>query len=197
MIELNNYHKVIKGKHVIGPISYTFEDGKLYLLTGHNGCGKTMLLRALCGLINPNAGDCSMSKPYTFGVIIENPSFMDNETALYNLQYLARIRNKIKNSDIDEALKRVNLFEYRNNKVKTFSLGMKQRLAICQAIMENPDVLLLDEPFNALDSENYDVVLELIKSMKNKDRIIVVAAHGVNNLSIYDEIIKLENGIIV
>lgn len=194
MIKLNNYQKIIKGKTVIDSINYTFEDGKAYLLTGHNGCGKTMLLRAVCGLINPTSGDCIRDKSYSFGVIIENPSFMDNETAIYNLRYLAKIRNTIQITEIEEALKKVNLFEYRNSKVKSFSLGMKQRLAICQAIMENPDVLLLDEPFNALDDKNYNDVLELLKTMKNEKRIIIVAAHNVDDVNIYDETLKMENG---
>ena len=197
MIKLNNYQKVIKGKTVIDSVDYTFEDGRAYLLTGHNGCGKTMLLRALCGLINPTTGDYIKDRSYSFGVVIENPNFMDNETAMYNLRYLAKIRNTIQAIEIEETLKKVNLFEHRNSKVKTFSLGMRQRLAICQAIMENPDVLLLDEPFNALDSKNYNAVFELLKNMKNERRIIIVAAHNIDDTSIYDEIIKMENGKVI
>jgi ABC-2 type transport system ATP-binding protein len=197
MISMINYSKSIKNKVILSDIDLNFEEGKIYLLTGHNGCGKTMILRAICNLIKPTSGSIKKDKDYSFGAIIENPSFLDNETAFYNLSYLSKIKGIIKKSEIEDALKKVNLFEHKSEKVKTYSLGMKQRLGICQAFMENPDVILLDEPFNALDDENNNIIKELLKKLKTENKIIIIAAHGLENTEMYDCIIKMNSGKIV
>lgn len=194
MIELKGVTKNLKGHDVIKDVSLSFEQGKLYLLCGHNGSGKTMLLRLICGLINPTRG--KIEKPeYTYGVIIDTPSFVEHETARQNLKFLASIQKRINMEGIEDAIAKVNLSDVIDKKIKKYSLGMKQRLAFCQAIMENPDVLLLDEPFNALDDEHFFIILEMIKTFK-KDKIIIVAAHGfdVQKHPIFDEIITLDGG---
>lgn len=157
-----------------------------------------MLLRLICGLITPSAGRIEYGADYSYGVIIENPEFVEHETARENLKFLASIRKVINMKEIESVMKKVNLLEMIDKKVKKYSLGMKQRLAFCQAIMENPDVLLLDEPFNALDDEHFDIILKMIQEMK-KDKIIVVASHGfdVERYPIFDEIITLENGKVI
>lgn len=197
MIKLINYSKRIKDKDILKSINLDFEEGKLYLLTGHNGCGKTMVLRAICGLILPTLGNVEQDKCYTYGAVIENPHFMNDETAFFNLKYLADIKGLISAGEIEKALKEVNLYAVKNKKVKTFSLGMKQRLGICQAFMENPDVILLDEPFNALDDENKDMINDLLKRLKAKNKIIIIAAHGIENTDMYDHVIKMNEGKIV
>lgn len=196
MITLENISKELKGKKVLQNINIEFKEGKAYLLKGHNGSGKTMLLRMLCGLIRPTSGKLIKSNDYTFGVIIENPTFLENETALYNMKYLAAINNKVNEEGIIESLKQVNLYNERNNQVKTFSLGMKQRLALCQAIMEYPEIFLLDEPFNALDEENYDMAIKLLSALKKNGKLIIVASHGFseNNTAFFDEIVTLSEG---
>ncbi|OIJ13978.1 hypothetical protein BKP37_09170 [Anaerobacillus alkalilacustris] len=197
MIKLNKITKEIKGKTVLDNISIEFIEGNSYLLKEHNGSGKTMLLRLLCDLIKPTTGKVVREiKEYTYGIIIENPSFLENETALYNLKYLASIKKRITEQEIYDALKLLNLYDHRNDKVKTFSLGMKQRLGLCQAIMEDPDVLLLDEPFNALDDENYEVVKNILKHLKEKGKLIIIAAHGLSkeDFHLFDEIITLSAG---
>ncbi len=138
-----------------------------------------------------------MDKDYSFGVVIENPAFMENESAYYNMKYLADIRKNIKKEKIEEALKKVDLFECRNKKVKTFSLGMKQRLGICQAFMEDPDVILLDEPFNALDDKNHKNIENLLLEFKKKNKIVIVVAHGLEDTSMYDKVIKMSDGALV
>lgn len=197
MIELNNISKTIKNKQVIKEFKYNFEKGKVYLLTGHNGSGKTMLLRLICGLLAPDEGVVKKDN-LRFGVIIENPSFMERETALYNLKYLASINKLIDEKEILKYLEYVNLLEHKNTLVKKFSLGMKQRLALAQALMENPDVILLDEPFNALDEENVLRSIKLLKDEKDKNKIVIIAAHGFEDvMNIVDEEIKLSNGKVV
>lgn len=194
MIKLNNVTKKIKEKVVIDDVSLTFEEGKLYLLRGHNGSGKTMLLRLLCGLLTPTRG--TIEKPeYTYGVMIETPNFVLHETARQNLKFLASIQKKIGMKEIENNLEEVNLLKEIDVKVKNYSLGMRQRLGFCQAVMEDPDVILLDEPFNALDDEHFDLILKRILEMK-KDKIIVIAAHGfdMEKYPVFDQVITMENG---
>lgn len=194
MIKLNAVTKKLKGKVVLDNISVTFEEGKLYLLCGHNGSGKTMLFRLLCDLLTPTSGTIEKSE-YTYGVMIETPNFVLHETARQNLKFLASIQKKIGMKEIEKSLEEVNLLDEIDIKVKNYSLGMKQRLGFCQAVMENPDVLLLDEPFNALDDEHFDLILNRILEMK-KDKIIVIAAHGFDTekYPVFDQVITLNNG---
>lgn len=197
MIEIKNVTKIIKNNTVLENINLKINDGEMMLLRGHNGCGKTMLLRLIAGFIKPTVGEVKKNESSEIGVIIENPSFFLEETAFYNLKYLADIRKKITDEEILSSMKQLGLFEYRNNKVKTFSLGMKQRLALCQAFMENPDIILLDEPFNAIDDENVKKVVNILNKLKSKGKIIVIASHGDIKECSFDKVIKMSNGKIV
>lgn len=178
MIKLQNVEKVIKGKTVLKNINLSINNNDYILLKGHNGCGKTMLLRLIAGLIYPTQGKIDIDKEYTYGVIIENPTFLLGESALYNLKYLAEINNRISTEDILEWMKKLNLYEVRNKKVRSFSLGMKQRLAIIQAVMENPDILLLDEPFNAIDDDNLNIIFDILNQYSRDGHVIIIASHG-------------------
>lgn len=177
MVELINVSKTINGKPILTDINFKTEKGKMIGLEGHNGSGKTMLLRMLCGLIKPTSGTVDIEDGTTFGVIIENPGFMFNETAYNNLKYLADINKRIGEKEITQVLERVGLAEKANVKVKKYSLGMLQKLAISQAVMETPDVLLLDEPFNALDNESCENVKNILLEMKEKGCAIVIVSH--------------------
>lgn len=196
MIKLENVSKTIKDNEVLTNITHSFDAGRVYLVTGHNGCGKTMLLRMLCELIRPTTGTVTYSKNLEFGVIIETPQFMENETGWENLKFLASIKKKIKNDTILNTLRMLELEKVKDKKVKTYSLGMKQRLAIAQAIMEDPDVLLLDEPFNAIDEQNLNVVIEKLHEQKRAGKMIVIATHQFppSLASIVDEHIEMDNG---
>lgn len=196
MLKADKITKVLKGNEVLSNISYTFENGKIYLLTGHNGCGKTMLLRALCGLITPDSGEIICDKKCNFGVVIETPKFMENETGYFNLCYLASIRKIINKDTIKEHIKLFDLDNVKNKKVKTYSLGMKQRLGLCQAVMEDPDIILLDEPFNAIDEENLNRIYEILNGFREKNKIIIIASHGIvdRNKLMIDETIVMDKG---
>lgn len=196
MIEIINASKTIKDNIILSDIDLSLAEGEVALLQGHNGCGKTMLLRLIAGFITPTTGKVKGNDQYSYGVIIETPNFFLDQTAYYNLKYLADINKKISTDEINTYLDRLNLYEVKDKKVSTFSLGMKQRLALCQAFMENPDVLLLDEPFNALDAENLDIVLKLIDEFRKKGKIIVIASHGDVKFK-FDKIINMSNGKIV
>ena len=158
-----------------------------------------MLLRLLAGLIRSTSGEIVFSKRPSYGVIIENPSFLMHESAYYNLKFLADINRKIGKQTIDAYLKHFGLYDMRNKKVKALSLGMRQRLALAQAFMENPNILLLDEPFNALDKQYRALLLEDLFSAKESGKTIVIASHGDTEAdsNIYDQIHIMENGTIV
>lgn len=199
MIEIQNMSKQLKHKPVLSDITLTLKEGNIYLLKGHNGCGKTMLLRSICGLLKPDSWKIVYPEDTRFGVIIENPAFINYETGWQNLTYLASIKHLIGKEQIEEALSKVNLLDAKDKKVKTYSLGMKQRLAIAQAMMEDPQVLLLDEPFNALDTENIEAVKQILLEEKQKHKIIVVAAHMMESSleDIFDQVFTMSDGKIV
>ncbi len=206
-VEIKNYTKVLKGKTVLEQINLSMEKGKIYGIQGHNGCGKTMLLRAISGLIKATEGEVvidgkilrkEIDFPPSIGVLIENPEFWKQYTGIQVLQTLARIKGEIHKEEIVEAMKRVGLLDKKDIVVGKYSLGMRQRLGIAQAIMEKPEILLFDEPTNALDREGVSLFLEIIKEEKKRGALIVVVSHDPNTLlDICDEIITMENGKVI
>lgn len=196
MICFNGYTKIINKKCVLNNVSAKFEPGKIYGIVGRNGSGKTMLLRAICGLIKPTQGEITIPKGTAFGALIESPGFMFDQSAMFNLQYLASLNKVIDNSVIDSLMKRFDLFEFRKEKVKKYSLGMQQKLGIIQAIMENPNVILLDEPFNALDDISVKKTKEILREINKKNNAaIFIASHDREIIEeLCDEIILAEDG---
>lgn len=197
--------KELNGKIVLNDINLTFEEGMIYGLRGYNGAGKTMLLRLLCGLIYPTKGQVfyngkelgrDLDFPESAGVLIEKPAFIGNLSAPQNLELILSLHPHADNrSRIDRALSRVGLLEAGEMRYSRFSLGMKQRLGIASAIMDDPDLLILDEPTNALDEEGINMLMNLISKMRMPDRIIVVASHEREFLaSVADEIIEMREG---
>lgn len=176
-IIVKNATKEIRKKIILDNINYTFENGKIYGLSGRNGCGKTMLLRALAGLIFLNEGDISydgqvihkdIDFPESIGIVIENVDLLGQFDGFTNLKLLAEIKNIITDEEIIDVLNRIGLDAGNKKKVKHYSLGMRQKLAIAQAIMENPEVLLLDEPTNGLDEDGVLKIRELLLEMKDR-----------------------------
>lgn len=205
-IILEHVSKVIKNVEVLNDINLSFEKGKVYGLKGYNGSGKTMLLRMIAGLIQPTEGTVSVDGeilhkdidfPKDMGVLIENPNFWNNYTAKEVLYSLAIINKKIGIQQIDKALARVDLDPYDKRTIRKYSLGMKKRLGIAQAIMEEPQVLLLDEPSNALDKKGVAMVRTIIQEEKERGALIVLASHQQEDLEICDIIIEIEDGRIV
>ena len=203
-IEINSYSKIIKGKTILDNINFVFESGKIYGLYGKNGSGKTMLLRAIAGLIYPTSGTVNIDKkelhkdisfPDSLGIIIENISLLPYLDAVANLKSLAKIKKICSIDDIRITLKKVGLDPDDKRKVSQYSLGMKQKLAIAQAIMENPKLLLLDEPTNALDEESIKSIRAIFKEMNNKGTTIIIASHNKEDLEVLtDYQLKIENG---
>lgn len=205
MIEIKNVFKTIDKQQVLKDINLTLEDGKTYAIIGHNGSGKSMLLRLICGLISPDTGSVLINKEelknninkYNFGVLIEKPKFLNNLTGFENLEILASINNKINSNDIDQILKTVDLYDEKDKKYRNYSLGMKQKLGIAQALMENPDIILLDEPFSALDKQSTKKIRELILKLKKQDKLIIIATHSKEDVNLLcDEVLEMESGMI-
>ena len=202
-IQVKNLSKEIKGKYILNNINLSFERGKIYGLYGRNGSGKTMLLRALAGLLIPTEGEIDMDGkilhkdmdfPENVGIIIENTSLLPQFVGFTNLKQLGKIRNVATDEDIDNALDTVGL-KGENKKVKAYSLGMRQRLSIAQAIFEKPELLLLDEPTNALDENYINKVRKILLKEKDRGAIVIIASHNKDDLRILaDEIISMSDG---
>ncbi len=203
-VEVKDYLKIIKGRTILDHVNYSFDSGKIYGLYGRNGSGKTMLMRAIAGLIYPTEGKVlidgkelhkDISFPSDTGIIIENMELMPQYDAYTNLKLLSKIQKKATDEDIKEALDKVGLANTGKSKVRTFSLGMKQKLSIAQAIFEKPKLLMLDEPTNALDEKSVEDVRNLLLELKNQGTTIIIASHNkedINNLS--DVVLEVDNG---
>lgn len=207
MITLHNVSKRIKGQEILQNISIEMEEGKCYGFIGNNGCGKTMLLRAVCGYMNIDSGtitinDMQIGRDIDFirnaGIIIGETQFINSMSGFDNLKILAEIQKKIGDKEIYDVLKQMGLYENRDKKVRKYSLGMKQRLRLAQAFMENPDILVLDEPFNALDKDTVVDVQKKIENEKNKGKTILLTSHDERNISILcDTVFEMDCGRII
>ena len=203
-IIIENLSITIKNNKILDNVNLTFESGHVYGLVGRNGSGKTMLLRAICGLIFPDSGKViidgkqlhkDISFPESCGIIIENTDLLPNFSAFDNLKMLSEIKNTANDNMIKSAIKSVGLDPDSKKKVKTFSLGMKQRLSIAQALFEDPDILLLDEPTNALDEDGVNDVRRILLEQKKKNKLIIIASHNKEDISLLsDTVISVSNG---
>lgn len=203
-LQVKDYTKRIGNETVLDSVSLEMEKGKIYGLRGKNGSGKTMLLRAVCGLIRPDSGEVTVdgkvigkdiSFPESIGALIENPGFIPNYSGYQNLKLLADIRGKVGDSQIREALERTGLDPDDRKKFKKYSLGMKQKLGIAAAIMEDPELIILDEPTNALDEESVRKIRSLLKEYRERGRLVIVASHDAQELeAVADKIFIMEGG---
>lgn len=203
-IVVNEVSKSIYGVPIINSVSMTLVSGNVYGFQGINGSGKTMLMRLICGLIYPTKGEIvidgkrlgkEITFPQSVGLLLENPAFLDSYTGFENLEMLASIKNIITREEIHEAITSVGLDPLDKRKYKKFSLGMKQRLGIAAAIMEKPDILILDEPTNSLDSSGVFLVKTIIAKERERGAIIILVCHDLPVLQdVSDEIFLLEQG---
>ena len=201
-IVLNHVGKEYKGHFVLKDVSVTFESGTVYGLIGENGAGKTVLLRLICGLSTATEGSITcngktLGKDMEFlpscGVIIETPGFLTNRTGLDNLLYLDSLAHKPSASKVKHAMEICGLDPECKKKVSEYSLGMRQRLGIAQAIMDDPDILILDEATNGLDKKGVRDVLEIIRRAKAQGKLIILASHHMEEIEdICDEVFQIE-----
>lgn len=204
VVRLEDYCKSFKSAEVLKNINLTLESGKVIGLKGKNGSGKTMLMRAISGLILPTSGKVyindkelgrQISFPPSIGILIENPSFISNYTGFKNLKILASIQNRISDDEIRDAIRKVGLDPDDKRTFKKYSLGMKQRLGIAAAIMERPDIVILDEPINALDEAGAGLIKGLLDELKSNGSLIIIACHDTEELNyLSDEIYEIYDG---
>ena len=203
-IEITNLKKVIKGTIVLDDINYTFSGGRIYGLCGKNGCGKTMLMRLIAGLIYPSSGTIrikdkvlgkDISVPESVGMLIENPSFLNDYTGKQNLEMLAGLQKNVDKAEVRRVLEQVGLDPDDKRKFYKYSLGMRQRLGIAAAIMGSPELILLDEPINAIDTDGVQEIRAIIRGLSAENRIIIVASHDKSEMDyLADEKIYMSEG---
>ena len=206
MISIENLNKQFKNQLVLNNINVKFSNGHIYGIIGRNGSGKTVLLKCICGFLKPTTGVISVNHkivgkdidfPENLGFIIETPGFLLNYSGYKNLKYLASIRKKIDSNEIKESMSLVGLDSADKKHVGKYSLGMRQRLGIRQAIMEKPDILVLDEPMNALDKNGVEEMRRLFLKMKSEGKLILLTSHNREDIEILcDEVYEMEEGIL-
>ena len=206
-IDIKNITKIIKKNTVLDNISLTMSSGKIYGFQGINGSGKTMLMRCIIGLIHPTSGCISINGkflgkdiefPESIGFLLENPAFLDGYTGIENLRMLTKLNRNLTDTELNTILDKVELTDAGNKKYKKYSLGMKQRLGIAAAVMEHPDILILDEPTNALDTNGINIVKDIIVSERNHGALVIISCHDTDLLiNLSDEIFRLQAGQLV
>lgn len=206
MISIENLNKQFKNQLVLNNINVKFSNGHIYGIIGRNGSGKTVLLKCICGFLKPTTGVISVNHkivgkdidfPENLGFIIETPGFLLNYSGYKNLRYLASIRKKIDSNEIKESMSLVGLDSADKKHVGKYSMGMRQRLGIAQAIMEKPDILVLDEPMNALDKNGVEEMRRLFLKMKSEGKLILLTSHNREDIEILcDEVYEMEEGIL-
>ncbi len=204
VIEIENLTKKFGDVTALEDVSLCIESGKIYGIIGRNGSGKTVLFKLIAGYLKPTAGRVMVNgkeigKDADFaeniGIIIENPGFLKGYTGFQNLAYLAGIRNVIGKEEIRESMERVGLDPDSGKKVGKYSLGMKQRLGIAQAIMEDPEILILDEPMNSLDNQGVEDVREILMGLRGEGKTILLASHNKEDIEVLcDEVYEMDRG---
>lgn len=205
-ITINNLTKKFKDEIVLNNINMTLESGNIYGIIGQNGSGKSVLLKIICAFYIPSQGEVLIdninycngkSFPKNLRALIEKNAFLPDISGFNNLKLLAKIENKITDEEINESLKIVNLYEEKDKMFSKYSMGMKQKLGIASALMEDPEILILDEPFNGIDEESKEKITnELIKIKNNK--IIIITSHIKDEItSLCDHVFEMKNGKII
>lgn len=203
-IMLNNVSKDIKGNRILDNVNLTLTSGRIYGFVGENGSGKTMLFRAISGLMKLTSGEVVVDGRVLHkdikvlpdvGLIIENAGLYPELTGIDNLRLLAKLNRKVEDNEIREAIIRVGLDPNDKRTFAKYSLGMKQRIIIAQAIMEHPRILLLDEPTNALDEKGINLIRKIIEEEKERGAIVLIASHNKTDIDILaDEVYKVQYG---
>lgn len=200
IIKVENVSKIIRGNSVIEHISMELTSGKVFGFRGINGSGKTMLMRLIAGLIYPTKGQITVDNkilgrdinfPENMGLLIENPAFLDNYSGFANLKLLSSIQDKIDDKQIRRTLERVGLEPDSKKKYKKYSLGMKQKLGIAAAVLEKPELLILDEPANALDEEGVERLKKIVQEEKERGALIILSCHDAYLLEEMSDVICL------
>lgn len=204
VIQVKDLNLTIKKDVILKDINVDFEEGKIHGIVGRNGSGKTMLMKCICGFVKPTKGSINIDGkfvgkdidfPQNVGLIIETPGFIPYYSGYKNLKILAGLRKKINKDDIKEILKVVGLEGSENKLVRKYSLGMRQRLGLAQAMMEKPDIYILDEPMNGLDNEGVEDIRKILLKLKKEGKTILLISHNSEDIKILcDNIYYMDKG---
>ena len=204
-ISVQSVSKTFGDTTVLREVSREFEEGRVHGIVGNNGSGKTVLMKCICGFLPPSSGKIlvrgkqvgwDMDFPDDTGIIIETPGFLPNLTGVKNLELLASLRRRVDREGIRETIRRVGLDPDSKKPVGKYSLGMRQRLGIAQAIMENPSILILDEPFNGLDKNGVAHMREVIKDLREQGKTIILASHNQMDIDeLCDTVCEMDAGV--
>ena len=205
VIEVQNLSKSFGEEQVLKGVSRDFEIGKIHGIVGNNGSGKTVLMKCICGFLRPNGGRVlvngkevgwDMDFPDDLGIIIETPGFLPNLSGMKNLQILASLKKRASTDVIREVIRKVGLDPDSRKPVGKYSLGMRQRLGLAQALMEDPSILILDEPLNGLDKHGGVQIRELIKSLRTEGKTILLASHNQMDIDeLCDTVCEMDGGV--
>lgn len=206
IIEIKEISKSFRGVKVLKNVSMTLESGHIYGFIGHNGSGKTVLLKLICAFFEPTTGeilfnDTNIIKnneyPPSTRALIERPTFISELSGKENLELLAKVQKKIGEKEIENALEKVGLEKEKDKLYYKYSLGMKQKLGIAQVLMEDPQILILDEPFNGLDDESAKNIRQILLEEKKKGKLIILATHLKEDIELLcDELYKFDDGVV-
>ena len=202
IIRAENLSKTFSGRSVLDKVSFSCKEGEIIGFVGYNGCGKSVLFKCICGFLKPDSGEIHISLPDgkknicgNAGIIIEEPAFLRNKSGMKNLEFLYGIRNKSNRKYLEEVMRKVGLEPNNRKSVGHYSLGMRQRLAIAQAIMENPSILILDEPMNGLDKRGVEEMRSLFLKLKEEGKAILMASHNKEDISVLcDRVYEIDDG---
>lgn len=204
-VSVQHVYKDFKGEEVLRDVTHDFESGKIHGIVGNNGSGKTVLMKCICGFLFPASGKIfvdykqvgrDMDFPESLGLIIETPGFLPQYSGLKNLEILASLNKKAGRKTIKETIRRVGLDPDMKKPVGKYSLGMRQRLGIAQAIMENPSLLILDEPLNGLDKHGVGEMRSLIKGLRGEGKTILLASHNQVDIDeLCDTVCEIDAGV--
>ena len=205
-IKIEHVNKQFGKEHVLRDVNISFEAGKIHGLIGRNGCGKTVLLRIICGLYRAASGTVCVNGQYvgqdvefpaSTGILIESPGFIPYYSGYKNLQVLAELNYRTTDAMVRNAISLVGLSADEKKSVGKYSLGMRQRLGIAQALMENPQLLILDEPMNGLDNQGVEHIRSLLLALKESGVTILLASHFKDDIAyLCDEVYQMDAGII-
>lgn len=205
IIDVQHVSKSFGEERVLKDICRSFEIGKIHGIVGNNGSGKTVLMKCICGFLRPDSGKIyvnykevgkDMDFPDDLGIIIETPGFLPNISGFKNLQLLASLKKKASDAVIRDAIMKVGLDPYMKKPVGKYSLGMRQRLGLAQALMEDPQLLILDEPLNGLDKHGAAHIRELIKSLRDEGKTVLLASHNQMDIDeLCDTVCEMDGGV--
>ena len=206
MISVEHVSLTIGTAQILRDVSARFEEGQIHGIVGRNGSGKTMLMKCICGFIRPDSGKIlvdgkqvgrDVDFPPDLGLLIETPGFVPYYSGLKNLELLAAINRRVSKERLNACMEQIGLGDAKNKRVSKYSMGMRQRLGIAQAIMENPRLLILDEPLNGLDEQGVEDIRALLLELKEQGKTILLSSHNREDIDLLcDSVCKMEGGVL-